>query len=245
MMIYDDRTGGDDVFPEYDPTPYSGGYDQALAYGQPVTPSHETCYTPESMLDPSLNQENFTHGRGSSEDSPYQAERDMVDFNGNSGGGDVDRPRYLLDGEPWRDDPSHPYGYGDGYGYDYGDNWSCGWDWPKHPEEAEYGSRVHLDYAHPVSYADYLADWLQLHQEDSPHQSHLGEDYQGRQDTRHECMSEWKSAVEYIFGRQDSCEHGHADGAMPDYSFCDYQSYDRLPTANNYRLQGRSFSRFW
>lgn len=110
MMNYNGRTGGDDVFLEYDPTPSGGGYDQVLAYGEPLSSSHETCYPPESKADPSLNRENFTYGHGSCEDSRYQEE--VPNFIANSNGGDVDRPRYPLDSEPWKGDPSHPYGYG-------------------------------------------------------------------------------------------------------------------------------------
>ncbi|CAN6475869.1 unnamed protein product [Victoria cruziana] len=241
MMNYNGRTGGDDVFLEYDPTPYGGGYDQVLAYGEPLSSSHETCYPPESKADPSLNRENFTYGHGSCEDSRYQEEE--PNFIANSNGGDVDRPRYPLDSEPWKGDPSHPYGYGYGYGYDCGDNWSSGWDWFKRAEEEQYASGGHLDYIHPVAYVDSLTGWLHLDQEDSPYQSYLGEDNRGRQDTRNGCMNEWKSAVEYIFGSNDSFEQNHTDGAMANYSFCDYQSYDRVTTANNHRLEGRSFSR--
>ncbi|RZC68861.1 hypothetical protein C5167_032134 [Papaver somniferum] len=33
-----------DDFDEFDPTPYGGGYDLALAYGRPLKPCEETCY---------------------------------------------------------------------------------------------------------------------------------------------------------------------------------------------------------
>ncbi|CAH2044970.1 unnamed protein product [Thlaspi arvense] len=33
-----------DDFTEYDPTPYSGGYDIAVTYGRSIPPSDETCY---------------------------------------------------------------------------------------------------------------------------------------------------------------------------------------------------------
>lgn len=39
-------------FEEYDPTPYAGGYDLALTYGEPLPPSEATCY-PRSSQDSS------------------------------------------------------------------------------------------------------------------------------------------------------------------------------------------------
>lgn len=39
-------------FEEYDPTPYGGGYDLALTYGNPLSPSDATCY-PRSSQDSS------------------------------------------------------------------------------------------------------------------------------------------------------------------------------------------------
>ncbi|KAG0475185.1 hypothetical protein HPP92_014871 [Vanilla planifolia] len=39
-----------DEFDEYDPKPYSGGYDISLTYGRPLLPSEDTCH-PLSSLD--------------------------------------------------------------------------------------------------------------------------------------------------------------------------------------------------
>lgn len=33
-----------DIFDQYDPTPYEGGYNMGLTYGRPLQPSEETCY---------------------------------------------------------------------------------------------------------------------------------------------------------------------------------------------------------
>ncbi|KAF5742214.1 hypothetical protein HS088_TW09G00257 [Tripterygium wilfordii] len=44
----------DDVYEEYDPTPYGGGYDQASTYGKPLHASHEICYPVSSMADPNV-----------------------------------------------------------------------------------------------------------------------------------------------------------------------------------------------
>lgn len=56
-------------FEEYDPTPYSGGYDPATTYGKPLPPSDITCY-PRSVpqSDSTSSLENFSYG---SIPSPY------------------------------------------------------------------------------------------------------------------------------------------------------------------------------
>ncbi|KAK6913292.1 hypothetical protein RJ641_022893 [Dillenia turbinata] len=48
-----------DDFDEYDPNPYSGGYDMALTYGRPLPPSEETCYS----LTESTSGEDFDYDR--------------------------------------------------------------------------------------------------------------------------------------------------------------------------------------
>uniref|UniRef100_A0A803QMI9 Uncharacterized protein n=1 Tax=Cannabis sativa TaxID=3483 RepID=A0A803QMI9_CANSA len=45
MPYYRDEDAVND-FDEYDPTPYSGGYDIHLTYGRPLPPCEETCYPP-------------------------------------------------------------------------------------------------------------------------------------------------------------------------------------------------------
>lgn len=39
-----DTDDGTDIFDEYDPTPYEGGYNMGLTYGRPLQPSEQTCY---------------------------------------------------------------------------------------------------------------------------------------------------------------------------------------------------------
>ncbi|CAN6702484.1 unnamed protein product [Malus baccata var. baccata] len=39
-----DTNDGADMFDEYDPTPYEGGYDMGLTYGRPLQPTEKTCY---------------------------------------------------------------------------------------------------------------------------------------------------------------------------------------------------------
>ncbi|KAJ8635096.1 hypothetical protein MRB53_009363 [Persea americana] len=63
-------------FPEYDPTPYGGGYDIALTYGEPLQPSDGICH-PRSSSDPdSRNLEEFSYG---SVIAPYGQEPVKVD----------------------------------------------------------------------------------------------------------------------------------------------------------------------
>eukprot|EP00252_Welwitschia_mirabilis_P022243 TRINITY_DN5975_c0_g1_i6.p1 TRINITY_DN5975_c0_g1~~TRINITY_DN5975_c0_g1_i6.p1 ORF type:complete len:169 (+),score=16.23 TRINITY_DN5975_c0_g1_i6:187-693(+) len=42
----------DTDYPEYDPTPYGGGYDAEAVYGKPRSPSEKSCYPPYSPADP-------------------------------------------------------------------------------------------------------------------------------------------------------------------------------------------------
>ncbi|XP_071923141.1 uncharacterized protein [Coffea arabica] len=56
-MSYFRKDHSDDVedFDEYDPTPYSGGYDISLTYGRPLPPSEETCYCSSSSTSESFD----------------------------------------------------------------------------------------------------------------------------------------------------------------------------------------------
>ncbi|KAL4203103.1 hypothetical protein AMTRI_Chr01g102330 [Amborella trichopoda] len=58
--------GRDDLFYEYDPTPYDGGYDPDLTFGKPLPASKQTCYSPSKYSSSSF--ENFDYG---SLPSPY------------------------------------------------------------------------------------------------------------------------------------------------------------------------------
>jgi len=43
--------GDDTYFPEYDPTPYGGGYDPEDVYGKSTAPSEKSCYPPHRDAD--------------------------------------------------------------------------------------------------------------------------------------------------------------------------------------------------
>ncbi|XP_042028351.1 uncharacterized protein LOC121775338 isoform X2 [Salvia splendens] len=60
-------------FEEYDPTPYGGGYDQAITYGKPLPPSDRICY-PRSVPQPDA-LDNFSFD---SIPSPYGKDQDVI-----------------------------------------------------------------------------------------------------------------------------------------------------------------------
>ncbi|CAB4274986.1 unnamed protein product [Prunus armeniaca] len=64
-----------DVFEEYDPTPYEGGYDMALTYGRPVAPSERTCYRHSSREDP---EEDYDQPEFSSYQEPSAYDEEAV-----------------------------------------------------------------------------------------------------------------------------------------------------------------------
>lgn len=64
-----------DVFEEYDPTPYEGGYDMALTYGRPVAPSERTCYRHSSGEDP---EEDYDQPEFSSYQEPSAYDEEAV-----------------------------------------------------------------------------------------------------------------------------------------------------------------------
>lgn len=49
MPYYTKDDADVDDFDEYDPTPYSGGYDITVTYGRPLPPSDENCYPLSSL----------------------------------------------------------------------------------------------------------------------------------------------------------------------------------------------------
>ncbi|KAL1537423.1 hypothetical protein AAHA92_29937 [Salvia divinorum] len=63
-------------FEEYDPTPYGGGYDQAMTYGKPLPPSDRICY-PRSVPQSDV-PENFSFD---SIPSPYGKDQDVTPTN--------------------------------------------------------------------------------------------------------------------------------------------------------------------
>ncbi|XP_078432431.1 glycine-rich protein isoform X2 [Wolffia australiana] len=113
-----------DDFDDYDPTPYSGGYDIALTYGRPIPPSEETCYLPNahSSSTADFDRPNFqgsarpsTFGYGSEErrsdyDSGYGRQPDLEEEQSYEFGYE-ERPKP----KPYREEQRYDFeGRGDG-----------------------------------------------------------------------------------------------------------------------------------
>ncbi|KAB2613838.1 hypothetical protein D8674_036154 [Pyrus ussuriensis x Pyrus communis] len=67
-----DTDDGADMFEEYDPTPYEGGYDMGLTYGRPLQPTEKTCYRHSSgSASNDYNEPEFPYARPSHEVDQY------------------------------------------------------------------------------------------------------------------------------------------------------------------------------
>ncbi|RAL49629.1 hypothetical protein DM860_001920 [Cuscuta australis] len=67
----------DEVFEEYDPDPYSGGYDIVQTYGKPLPPSNQTCY-PCSATDETGAAGSYKGGNESAWESPQVGNDDAI-----------------------------------------------------------------------------------------------------------------------------------------------------------------------
>ncbi|XP_077235927.1 uncharacterized protein LOC143877641 [Tasmannia lanceolata] len=121
-------------FPEYDPTPYGGGFDLVLTYGKPLSPSGKICYPRSnsepnsSSLDgssygsvqPPYGQHPDDHERpqnGGGLTRSYEEERPSDASSGNWPQGPIPVPSHGYD---YNGESIFGYGYGNGYGYGYG-----------------------------------------------------------------------------------------------------------------------------
>ncbi|KAG0472298.1 hypothetical protein HPP92_016844 [Vanilla planifolia] len=134
MPFWGSHSGNEDTvddFDDYDPTPYSGGYDQVLTYGRPLPPSDEICYSLSTPGEIDYNRPNYNSG---SQASIYEAEADF----GNRYGRPRPKPqpqsetKFVHGG-----DGSTGGDYGSGYGRrpEYGSGYGRGS--PKRDEEDE------------------------------------------------------------------------------------------------------------
>ncbi|XP_047342266.1 uncharacterized protein LOC124945811 [Impatiens glandulifera] len=62
------QAADDDDFLEYDPTPYGGGYDQILTYGEPLQASNKICHPRSTITEPIHD---FSYNNSSNIPSPY------------------------------------------------------------------------------------------------------------------------------------------------------------------------------
>ncbi|KAK8919146.1 hypothetical protein KSP39_PZI020927 [Platanthera zijinensis] len=118
-----------DDFDDYDPTPYSGGYDQALTYGRPLPPSDETCYSISTPGDIDYDRPNYS---SNSQSSVY--ETDEANFGDRYG---RPRPKPRIDSQFGQggDEVS-----GGRYGSEYGSGNEG------RPQRQEYGSEYESGY---------------------------------------------------------------------------------------------------
>ncbi|CAF1728798.1 unnamed protein product [Brassica napus] len=131
-----------DDFDEFDPTPYSGGYDITVIYGRPIPPCDDTCYPLSSAADEDFEYERpeFTSYHDPSayaeealntEYSSYSRPKPRPGFRpGSAGGGHVQ-------GE--RPDPSYGSGYGGATEAEYGRRPESGYG-GRSETETGYGS---------------------------------------------------------------------------------------------------------
>lgn len=98
-------------FEDYDPSPYGGGYDQALTYGKPLSPSDEICYphsdkkrpgsSPSVDTVPEPMSEPPGKGAGSEGEGQIQPEKEDSDPDPTGSGQIVESPHDGYFGGNW------------------------------------------------------------------------------------------------------------------------------------------------
>ncbi|KAK9081742.1 hypothetical protein Syun_031188 [Stephania yunnanensis] len=174
-------------FAEYDPTPYSGGYDIAATYGAPLAPSVSTCYPHSLSKPPNGSSEDpvnksevvqaitSSHDHESGLDQAKPAEDDEEEKS--SSGSNNSNGNRLVD--PSLDYLGNGYGvYGGDYGYDYG--------------YGVYGSYSRDDLGPCAALFDY---WPCLYRKDK-----MSFCDQQNDQVKNFCGNQWESAVDYLFG---------------------------------------------
>ncbi|RWR75719.1 hypothetical protein CKAN_00411700 [Cinnamomum micranthum f. kanehirae] len=206
-------------FPEYDPTPYDGGYDIALAYGEPLRPSDEICH-PRSSSDPdSRNLEEFSYG---SVIAPYGQEPVKADLEKPRDSSGLMQPdveekaqngqelvqiddKKPQSGNGWANshveekpssDGNDIFSYGNGYGNGYG-----GGDYekamvPYHGEEERNGYEYGMEEPQPehgYGYEDLFGGWLPLARGE-------GDSCNPHDADKPSNGNQWNGTADYIFG---------------------------------------------
>ncbi|MCO5558665.1 hypothetical protein L7F22_012251 [Adiantum nelumboides] len=101
-MAYPKSRGEDPLnYDEYDPTPFSGGYDQVALYGRPKSPSQETCYP----VSETSHHESGSYGGGYGDG--YSSKPSRPNY-----GVDEERPTYKDENPPHGSDEFAASGYG-------------------------------------------------------------------------------------------------------------------------------------
>ncbi|CAD5324464.1 unnamed protein product [Arabidopsis thaliana] len=80
MPYYTNDDNDVDDFTEYDPMPYSGGYDITVTYGRSIPPSDETCYPLSSLSGDAFEYQrpNFSSNHDSSAYDDQALKTDMA-----------------------------------------------------------------------------------------------------------------------------------------------------------------------
>ncbi|XP_043696729.1 uncharacterized protein At5g39570 isoform X2 [Telopea speciosissima] len=200
-------------FEEFDPTPYGGGYDQALTYGKPLPPSDAICYplsipqptepiSPPPLQVPTNGSTNLPNGgeeevehsksppnrkKSTEEDQPSYGGEEIFSHGdyGVPGNGFDSGYEYPLDSfyPGWSD-----YNYGDGYGrQEPQTSWSdCGYDYGYGSKELEPQAP---EYGICASLFGY---WPCLSEKEKEQRKQIGEE---------QCYgNQWSSTADFLFG---------------------------------------------
>lgn len=201
---YTDLGFNEPDFPEYDATPYGGGYDIATTYGKPLPPSTKICYPKDISVSTPREEESVGH-KPNQENGfiPPPPLSNELDFNTpvepNLGGNG-----YV------------PNGYNDLVEDDY--DYPSGVSLPQEIENGYYGTQVPLppsDYVEPcASFFGYWPCLLKDYQKNAAQQCCKQQAY----------ADGWRKTEEYFFGSSYPYGERRGDGV----SHVDYQyGYNR------------------
>ncbi|KAK1286315.1 hypothetical protein QJS10_CPB20g00001 [Acorus calamus] len=181
-MASDEMFNEAEPFKEYNPTPYKGGYDIALTYGNPLPPSSTTCYplsdshTTTSSTAPPIAAPPRNEEETPSSNQPYNPEHDHDHDHG-----------------------FFSFGY-DGDSGEQHDNYQ-GVSIPEQPLPWDYPHSGYYD--GPPDHSQFCSDvfgyWPCLSRRDWENHGHHGGEHggYGDNDTR---RHPWEDTVEYLFG---------------------------------------------
>ncbi|KAL6008410.1 hypothetical protein ACLOJK_033920 [Asimina triloba] len=177
-------------FPDYDPTPYDGGYDVAATYGQPLPPSAAICYPPSPHDPNSSTLKGFSYG---SLPSPYGNEGADPGPPKSSSSGDAE-PSAGLEKQlsPTEDGNSATNGFGDVDIISQADGVT------EHEEEESCALGNSTWKTQPQTPDEYCQSsffsWLFPFEEDENRYRPRDDDDEGWNG------GQWKGAAEYLFG---------------------------------------------
>lgn len=196
---YTDLGFNEPDFPEFDSTPYGGGYDITTTYGKPLPPSTTICYP-----------KNISHLQQSPDHTTIQ-ENGFTPPPILSNGGSFNTPIDLNQRENGHIPYIPPPPLSNDYDYDF--DYGSGGSLPPEVENGYYGAQVPLppsEYVEPC--ASFLGYW-----------PCLLKDYK-KNAAQQQCCSqqayadEWKKTEEYFFGNSHPYGERSGDG-VPQYGY--------------------------